>query len=203
MAEASEIAAILLAAGSSTRMGHPKLILNWKDTTILGKVVSTLANAGIPDIIVITGAVREQLARHVEQLSTDYPVRTVHNPAFLVGEMLSSVQTGLKTLQPATKAVLITLGDQPQIQENTILSILSAYQHSRSALVIPSYRMHRGHPWLVSRELWPQLLDLNHPQTLRGFLEGHASEIDYVTVDNDSILQDIDTPEDYTFHKPD
>ena len=202
MAETSNIAAILLAAGLSTRMGQPKLILEWRDTTILGIVVSTLANAGIPDIIVVTGAFREQLDRHIEQLSMDYPVRTVHNPAFKSGEMLSSVQTGLNAIQLPTKAALITLGDQPQIQGNTIFSILSAYQRSRSSLVIPSYRMHRGHPWLVAQILWPKVLGLTPPQTLRDFLEEHTKDIDYVPVDNDSILQDIDTPEDYTSSKP-
>jgi molybdenum cofactor cytidylyltransferase len=197
-----EIAAIILAAGLSTRMGQPKMILQWKRTTILGKVVSTLNSTGIPEIIVVTGAFREIVEQNIGQLSINYPVRAVYNADYASGEMLSSIQTGLNAIKPPTKAVLIALGDQPQLQQATIQSILSAYSQSGASLIIPSYRMHRGHPWLVSQGLWPKLIELKHPNTSRDFLNQFTSEIHYVQVNNDSILQDIDTPNEYNTQKP-
>jgi CTP:molybdopterin cytidylyltransferase MocA len=62
--------------------------------------------------------------------------------------------------------------------------------------------MQRGHPWLVARPLWDDLLELKPPKTPRDFLKKHARKIQYVTVDSPSIIEDLDTPEDYLKHKP-
>jgi molybdenum cofactor cytidylyltransferase len=62
---------------------------------------------------------------------------------------------------------------------------------------VPSYQLHRGHPWLVSRALWPAVFALHSPETLRDFLKQHAAQITYLPVESASILQDLDTPEDY------
>jgi molybdenum cofactor cytidylyltransferase len=197
-----EIAAIILAAGLSTRMGHPKLILPWKDTTILGAVVSTLAAAGIPDIIIVTQISQDQLDEHIKQLSIKYPARIVHNESFEREDMLTSIQYGLKAIRPPYTAALIVLADQPQIQENTVRRIISAHHQTDAHIVIPSYLMRRGHPWLISQPLWSWFIQLQQPHTPRDFLDQHRADINYVIVDNDSILQDIDTPEDYQAFKP-
>ena len=95
------------------------------------------------------------------------------------------------------RAALIGLGDQPQLQEETVRLVLNSFEHTESPLIIPSHNFHRGHPWLVGRELWQDLMDMKHPQTPRDFLIQHAARIQYVEVDNTSILDDLDTPEDY------
>jgi molybdenum cofactor cytidylyltransferase len=109
----NNISTILLAAGLSSRMGQPKLLLPWGGTTVLGQVVSTFAAVGIEEIIVVTGGVREQIEGLVAELAKDYPVRTVYNPAYARGEMLSSIQAGLSALNSQPRAALIGLGDQP------------------------------------------------------------------------------------------
>lgn len=191
-----DIAAILLAAGLSTRMGEPKLLLPLGGTTVLGKVVSTFAAAGMEEIVVVTGADRQQIERLLAKLSTNFPLRVVYNPAFAKGEMLSSIQTGLTALDSLSRAAMIGLGDQPQVRAETIMNICAAFVQTNSPLVIPSFQNRRGHPWLAARSIWPEILALPLSTTPRHFLNTFSRQITYVDAD-ESILQDLDTPDDY------
>ncbi len=188
-----DIGAIVLAAGLSTRMGQPKMILPWKGKTVIEAVVGALLQGGINLPVVVTGAGREQITG----LLRKYPVQLVFNPSYADGEMLHSLKAGLSALSPNIQAVFIVLGDQPQLQSSTVRSLIEEYRKSNAALVIPSYQMRRGHPWLVGRELWAELLDLHEPNTLRDFIHQHEKEIDYLKVKTPTILSNLDTPEDY------
>jgi molybdenum cofactor cytidylyltransferase len=192
------IAAIIPAAGESRRMGRPKMALPWGDTSVLGRVVDVLQASGIDDIIVICGGARET----VEALCQGRQVRTVFNQEYAGGEMLSSVQTGLKAMKAQVSAALIVLGDEPQIQESTVRLIVDEYTETESALIVPSYEMHRGHPWLVAKELWDEIGRLRAPASLREFLKQRAADIHYVDVNTATILQDLDTPGDYLKLRP-
>jgi molybdenum cofactor cytidylyltransferase len=94
------IAAILLAAGESKRMGTPKMLLPWGNRTVIEHVVSTFLKAGIEEILVVTGGAREQ----VEQALETYPVRKLHNPKYATGEMLLSLQRGIRAMPARTEA---------------------------------------------------------------------------------------------------
>lgn len=192
------ISAIILAAGQSKRMGRPKMLLPWGKLTVIEHVVVTFLNAGVEDIVVVTGGASEQ----VEQAIDRYPVRKVHNSEYESGEMLSSLQRGLREMPEQSQATLIGLGDQPQIREESVRSICEAYRESKSNLIVPSFQMKRGHPWLVARSLWSQILALEPPETPRDFMNQYADEIRYVDVDTPSILADLDTPEDYQDSRP-
>lgn len=192
------ISAIVLAAGLSARMGQPKLALPWGNTTVLGQVVSTLENTQIGEIILVTGANRESL----KDLLVGKPVRFEHNPDYANGEMLSSVKAGLLSLDENSRGALIVLGDQPQIQRLVVERVIDAFYTRRSPIVVPSYNRRRGHPWLVDRSLWPQILAINPPATLRDFLEEQQELIEYLPVEDDSILRDLDTPQDYLRELP-
>lgn len=196
------IGAVVLAAGQSRRMGRPKLCLPWGTTTILGQVITTLGSAGLDEIVVVTGAARQEVEALVLGLAGQLPLHTVHNPDYAQTDMLGSVQTGLRALSAQVEAALIVLGDQPQVQKRTVELVLEAYKNHRAGLVIPSYNKRRGHPWLAARRLWPSLLSLASEQTLRDFLSAHPDEILYVTIEDDSILRDVDTPEQYASEKP-
>ena len=187
------IAALILAAGQSRRMGRPKMSLPWGNSTVLGRVIQVLQAAGVKDVIVVTGG--DSAA--AEDIAHGCNARTVFNPGYAGEEMLSSLQVGLRALSEETQAALIALGDQPQIQEETVRLIQDEYIRISAPLIVPSHRMRRGHPWLVARELWDSVFALRSPQTPRDFLNLHASEIHYVVMDTPSILQDLDTPEDY------
>lgn len=191
------IAALILAAGQSKRMGQPKMLLPWGETTVLQKVIATFKAAGLDELLVITGGDRER----VEAL-VGGEARTLFNPNYAQGEMLSSVQVGLAGLKTEAEAALIGLGDQPQVQERSVRTVLSAYRNSRATLVVPSFQKRRGHPWLVARHHWDEILRMRSPASLRDFLNAHAGEIQYVEVEHTSILQDLDTPEDYLKSRP-
>lgn len=196
--ELRQVAGLILAAGQSQRMGRPKMTLAWGNTTIVGQVASALLEGGAEPLIAVTGGVRAE----VEQALRDLPVRCVFNPQYEPGGMLSSVQVGLAALEEGVAATLIALGDQPQIEAQVVQSLLRAYRCGTKRLIVPSYQMRRGHPWLVARELWPEILELTPVQTLRDFLEARKSEIHYLPVDTDSVIQDIDTPEQYELYRP-
>jgi molybdenum cofactor cytidylyltransferase len=191
------ITAIVLAAGESQRMGRPKLTLPWGNTTVLGQVVITLAAADLEDILVVTGGARRELQPILDELRRGHRLRRIHNNGYAQGEMLSSLQCGLTSLKPEVEAALVTLGDQPQIQKGTVRRILDVYRQTGKPLIVPSFQMRRGHPWLVSRSLWPDIMRLTYPQSSRDFLNTQASAIHYLNVETPTVLQDLDTPEDY------
>jgi len=192
------ISAIILAAGQSKRMGQPKMLLPWGKLTVIEHVIITFLNAGIEDIVIVTGGAREL----VEETTAPYPVRRIYNNDYANGEMLSSLQHGLRTMPPQAQAALVGLGDQPQVQERSVRSVHEAYWENKSRLVIPSFQRRRGHPWLVARPLWEELLQMKPPESPRDFLNRHAGEIHYVEVDTPSVLADLDTPDDYQKSHP-
>ena len=187
------IAAVVLAAGQSRRMGSPKMILPWGNTTVIGHVVAVLQEAGVGEICVVTGGAHEQ----VEAALHDLGVKTVLNPRFEQDEMALSLQVGLENLSAQAQAALVVLGDQPQIQVQVVCSVMQMYETQQARLVVPSYQMRRGHPWLIDRALWSEVMALQSPCTLRDVLTSHPERIHYVPVETDSILRDLDTPEDY------
>ena len=197
-----DIAAIILAAGLSTRMGRPKLLLAWKDKTIIWEVISTLSHAGIQEINVVIQKGQEELFNHLRLLTGDYPLKIIFNDPFHSEDMLTSIQVGLRAISPSQKAALITLGDQPLVQEKVVQLTCSTFKETNADIIIPSYQSKRGHPWLISQKLWPQFLGLKFPSTPRDFLNLHQEKIHYVLVNNPSILMDIDTPDDYEKFQP-
>ena len=143
------ITAIILAAGESKRMGEPKMLMPWGKSTVLQTVISTFQASGIKDILVVTGGARQQI-----EVLIGKTVQTVFNEDYKNGEMLSSIQLGLSVKMREASAALICLGDQPQVEERSVRSICNAFLESKSQIVVPSYQMQRGHPWLVARSLW-------------------------------------------------
>lgn len=197
------ISAIILAAGESKRMGQPKMLLKWGNSTVLEHVISVFANAGVEDIVVVTGAARDEVEKIVAVAQTSCPARSVFNEGFVEGEMLSSIQCGLRDLaEKDSSAALIALGDQPQVREGSVWRVCEMFKETGNPLVVPSYHMRRGHPWLVDESLWGEMLAMRAPQTPRDFLNARADQIRYVEVDDEGILADLDTPEQYRTHKP-
>jgi molybdenum cofactor cytidylyltransferase len=189
---------VILAAGLSTRMGQPKMVLPWGQTTVIGQVITTLRLGGINELLVVTGGAQAQVGASLVGMNA----KTRFNPNYGNGEMLTSIQTGLGALGPPVEAALIALGDQPQIQADVVRKVIQAACTKPAGLIVPSYKMRRGHPWLIRRELWAEVLNLHPPETLRDFMRRHAGDIYYLIVDTPSIVQDLDTPEDYSREKP-
>ena len=185
------ISAIILAAGKSTRMGQQKMLMPWGSATVLEKVIQTVQAAEIEDIILVASP---QIASKFQ----DKYLQVVLNAE---DEMLKSIQLGLQAQKESAEATLICLGDQPQMEEGSMRSVCEAFQKSGAKLIAPSYQMRRGHPWLVEKSLWGEILAMQNG-SMREFLDNHANEIQYVNLSTPTILQDLDTPEDYLKYKP-
>jgi molybdenum cofactor cytidylyltransferase len=189
-------AAVVLAAGLSRRMGRFKLTLPWGGRTVIGQVVATLEAAGVEEIIAVTG----HRADAVGAALAGTNAHLVHNPDYAAGEMLSSIQAGLRAVQLACEAdapaALLCLGDQPQMAAGTVRAVLAAGAEAGwQEVVIPSYRMRAGHPILLPRGLWPEIQACTG--TLRDVMAAQRDRTRFLVVDTPTVLADLDTPEDY------
>jgi molybdenum cofactor cytidylyltransferase len=192
------ISAIVLAAGRSARMGRMKLLLPWGNSTVIGRVIATLLEAGLFDIHVVTGGYRTELEDALQQ----FDVIFCTNPDYQNSEMLSSVKIGLLNLGNESEAAMIVLGDQPQIEAEVVRAIMNRYHMIRNKIIVPSYKMHRGHPWLIDRSFWSELNKLSIDLTLRDYLNTNQNNISYINVYTSSVILDLDTPSDYQKYKP-
>lgn len=188
------VGAVVLAAGMSTRMGQSKMMLPWAEgRTIIEHIVDQLAKSRLDHIVVVTG----HQAREVKTLLKPLDVEVVHNKSYKTGEMLSSLKVGLSAMPESVAASLVVLGDQPRLQPRVVYQVLTAYAQGKSDLIVPSYQMQRGHPILIGRRYWPEIHNIPQEGSLRDLMHAHAQRISYVEVDTDSILRDVDTPQDY------
>lgn len=188
------VGAIVLAAGRASRMGEPKVLLPWtKQHSIIEHIIHQLIRARIDHINVITG----WYADEVKKLAKAMGARPIHNRSYKTGEMVSSLKAGLCAMPDNVSAALIILGDQPRIQPKVIYQVLKAYAEGQGDIIAPRYQTLRGHPILISRKYWSEILELRNYQSPREVINAHANEMTYIDVHTDSILRDVDTPEDY------
>lgn len=188
-----QIYGLVLAAGMARRMGSTKQLLPFGDRTILQTVVDTLHSADLAGVVVVLGhdadAVRESLR--------DRTVLCCVNDAYREG-MFSSVLCGLRHLPEDADAVLIALGDQPQIELKVVQAVVRAYREGDRGIVIPISGGKRGHPVLINLSRYRgEILVLSGDEGLKPVMRGHPQDTLEVPVDDEGILRDLDTPEDY------
>jgi molybdenum cofactor cytidylyltransferase len=193
-----EYACIILAAGQSKRMSCSKIVLPWGKKTVIGTILSSFQDAGIRQIVVVTGGYRELVEAEVAK----YRVEAIYNPKFANGEMALSLKTGLSKISSNCDGVFVALGDQPDMHPIDLTGIMKKSDEFPDKLIIPSYSMRRGHPWLVPSKFFQEIISLQSPNTMKSFIENHAEEIEYYLVKESNILADLDTPEDYERLKP-
>jgi molybdenum cofactor cytidylyltransferase len=193
-----DFACIILAAGQSSRMGRSKIILPWGGTTVIGKIIASYLESGIGEIIVVTGGYRELVEAEVAK----FHVKSIFNPDFANGEMGHSLREGLGQLTDSFKGIFIALGDQPDIDPIDLHGMMEKSNDYPESVIIPSYSMRRGHPWLVPQKYLAELQALRSPDTMKTFIQKHEADIQYYVVQKSNILADLDTPEDYEKLKP-
>lgn len=191
---AGEVSGLVLAAGRSRRMGSAKLTLPWRDgRTVVEAVVAALRDGGVGRIRVVVGGDRQA----VEQALAGSNVEFVENPRFADDEMLGSIQVGLRAMGDEPTAALLTPGDLPAIQPATVRALIDAWGASGDAICVPVCEGRRGHPVLLPRRAWPEVLALASGESLRSYLRLHAAELRPVEVPDPGIHADIDSPADY------
>jgi molybdenum cofactor cytidylyltransferase len=183
------IAALILAAGESRRMGRPKALLPYRGASFLSAIVSTLQPYCSP-VITVLGAHSQEILDAAEDAGV-----FVTNKDYLLGQ-ITSLQCGLRAVPPETEGVLFTLVDHPAVSQSTIEALLTPV--SPSDLVrIPRFDGRRGHPIWFSNQLIPEFLRLPPTASARDVVDSHSAEIRYLDVDDPGILADIDDPADY------
>lgn len=187
-----EIWAIVLAAGESKRMKVPKMLLPFRNSTILETTIGNIADSEINNILVVLGAYSNEILSVIENM----PVIYCFNDKYKDG-MLSSVQCGLRNLPSAYESVLVFPGDQPLINSEVIDELISNYRKTSKGIVVPVYRRKRGHPLLVDFKYREEIYRLDPDKGLRLLAEKFPDDVLEVETDSEYILKDIDTQEDY------
>ena len=190
--EPGRVAAVVLAAGGSSRFGAPKQMLLWGAGTVLSHVVDTALASSARPVVVVLG---NQAAQCRVALG-ERQVTVVVNQEWARGQS-GSLQEGLAALPGNIDAALFLLADQPGITVATMEALITRYRATRAPVVWPEVAGRRGNPVLFDRQLFPELMHLGGDVGGRAILEAHAAQAERVTVTDQAILSDIDTPGDY------
>jgi CTP:molybdopterin cytidylyltransferase MocA len=192
----NEVAAILLAAGRSRRMGAFKPLLPFGKTTVIRSCIQNLHEAGVENIVVVLG----YRADDVKQSLNDLHLKFAFNPD-PESEMSASIACGVSQLSVETKAVLIALTDQPAVPPGVINAIVSEWRSGKK-LVIPEFKGRGGHPVLVDLTWREELMRLDPVRGLRAFFDANRAWIRRMPVNSPYIARDMDTWDDYrTLHE--
>lgn len=193
MIPAERAAAIVLAAGQSKRFGPGNKLLHLLDGTALVRhTVATVVEAGIQNVIVVTG----DDAESVKTALTDLPITFVHNATPWAG-MGTSLAAGANAVDADMQAVFIVLGDMPMLQTSTIKKLLKAADNDDGHdIAVPVHDGRRGHPVLFGKRYLTKLRALNTDQGARAILHANPERIRAVSVDDPGTVTDIDTQDD-------
>jgi 8-oxo-dGTP diphosphatase len=186
------IGVIVLAAGSSSRMGMPKLLLRLQGKSLVRRVVEEAVASRARQTVVVTGAHGGQVQRELGGL----PVKLVDNPEYGRG-MSTSVAAGLGALAPEAQAAAIVLADQPLVDRTVLDRLIEVYERSDGPIVQPRYGGQPGNPVLWDRQFFGELMSQTGDQGGRELLRRHADKIVWCEIADAHIGRDVDTPADY------
>lgn len=187
-------AAVVLAAGSSQRMGAAnKLQLPIDGMPLIRRSLLTLIQAGIDDIVVVLGYEQES----TRALIDDLPLDIVVNEAHASGQM-SSVHCGLNALQETYDAIVIALGDQPALQSADIEILIDAFAHRDGAeVVVPTYQGERGNPIVISASCRADIVAGTRNLGCRKFIDKNPQLVQKIEMSSPAFVIDLDTPTQY------
>jgi CTP:molybdopterin cytidylyltransferase MocA len=193
MAADEKIAAVLLAAGRSRRMGAFKPLLPFGVRSVVEACVANLLEAGAREVVVVIGhrgdEVRAALAREAR-------VRfTVNDEAD--SEMGVSIARGVEAVSDEAKAVLVALVDQPAVPSHTIRKLIEARARTGAPLIVPEWRGRGGHPVLIDLTRREELLSLAPERGLRALFDARRAETLRMPADSPFVTRDMDTWDDY------
>jgi molybdenum cofactor cytidylyltransferase len=193
--DTARIGAIILAGGSSARMGKAKQLLPLGDSTVLEQTIANVRGAEVQEIVMVLGASAEAIRRELHPALLK-GLKLVVNEDYLHG-MSTSLRAGISALDPRSVAALIILGDQPFIRAQTMDQVVRAYRRSFAPIFIPEYLGRRGNPVLLDRSVFSEVMALEGDTGCRAIFSNHQDGIAKVEVEDEGILIDIDDPDDY------
>ncbi len=182
------IAAIVLAAGKSSRMGTNKLLLDVGGKRVLDHILSKLNP--IPTIVVLGHRPED-----IKELAENHGARTVHNPDYERG-MTTSFQSGLRALPADVEAVFMVLSDTFGFKQELLARMVEGLEENGDALIVsPLHESKRGHPVLFRRAILDEFMELGDDETMKDVVNRHESRHIYVESDIWATI-DLDTPDD-------
>jgi CTP:molybdopterin cytidylyltransferase MocA len=184
-----DVAAILLAAGQSRRMGAFKPLLPFGEKTVIECCLDYLRNGGVETIVTVLG----HRANEIRGLIQNATIAINPDPN---SEMGASIAIGVQAVPETTKAVVIALVDHPAVSANTVSKLIDEWK-TGARIVIPTWQNLGGHPVLVDLTLKNELLNLDRTGGLRSLREMHPEDVKRVPVDSPFIARDMDTWDDY------
>ena len=182
------VSAIVLAAGESKRMGQPKQLMPFGQSTILEQTIDNLLNSQVGETIVVLGF----KAAEVKKVIAARPVKVVINPEYQQG-MSTSIITGLDQVDSQATAVMIVLGDQPFVDSQTINVLIDAFLANDKGIAIPVYQGRRGNPVIFDIKYKGELLKLKGDIGGREIIQHHPDDVLEVVVNCEGVCVDIDT----------
>jgi molybdenum cofactor cytidylyltransferase len=190
----SGVSVILLAAGESRRMGPlNKMTLPVAGVALLRRIASTLVNSEVGEVVAVLGH-EEQTARG---LLADLPLRLVTNERYRDGQM-TSVHCGLEALSEPCKGIMVCLSDQPLLCVDDIDRLVRAFEHQcPGSVLIPAWQGRRGNPVILGYEHRDAILAGGPGLGCRRYIDAHPQLVVWQEMDNDHVVFDLDTPEDY------
>ena len=191
------IAAVILSAGESSRMGRPKALLPIGSQTFIEKIVGALRQAGLENIIVILGHDAEAMGQKITHL----PVTILVNPDYRKGQ-LSSLRVAIRHLvaNDGCSGLLVHLVDHPYIDAALVNLLIERFEDSGKLIAVPRFHGKRGHPVIFARSLFGELLNAPEDQGAKAVVNAHRDETLEIETEDEGITLDIDTPELYRQH---
>ena len=193
MAVTKNIAAVLLAAGRSQRMGAFKPLLPFGGVTVAESCVVALREAGAVEVVVVVGHRNREVRAALAHLPG---VRFAFNEAE-GSEMGVSVARGVEALSEEAEVVLVALVDHPAVPAAEIRKLIDERRRAGARLVVPEWRGRGGHPVLVDLAYREELLSLVPEKGLRALFEAHRAEVLHLPAGSPYVTRDMDTREDY------
>lgn len=192
----THVAAILLAAGQSRRMGAFKPLLPFGNKTVIECCIDYLTKGGVDRIVVVLGHRAEEVRKVLEGHQVTFAINPDPD-----SEMGASIAAGIQNLPGPTKATLVALSDHPAVPASIVSTLIEVWTKG-SRLVIPTWQNRGGHPVLVDLRFKSELLNLSSTGGLRALFDSHPKEVRRIAVDSPFIARDMDTWDDYVaLHK--
>jgi molybdenum cofactor cytidylyltransferase len=186
------ITGVVLAAGSSTRMGRQKLLLDLGGLPVLQYALDAAADAPLDEIVVVLGGDAKEVAAAIRLPER---ARAVINPAFAEGQS-TSLGEGLGAADAFSEAAVMLLGDQPDIRADALTAVVEAFRREPASVVQAAYGGRPAHPTLLARPIWAKLIRGTVDEGARNWIRRHPGARRLVEVGGEP-PDDIDTPEDY------
>jgi molybdenum cofactor cytidylyltransferase len=186
-----KIAAVVLAAGRSSRMAPRNKLLELVDRKpVITHVVNAALGSGADPVIVVTGFEAERIG----EVLRDLKVKVMHNADYAQG-LNTSLGAGLKALTPNTDGAVILLGDMPQIQSGDLNALIAALKDRESICVLVRSGR-RGNPVLWGARYFPEMMQISGDVGAKPLMAKYLEHVVEVPINSDSIFADIDTPSD-------